>query len=195
MTAQAAPTMTHDKQILLGRILGPHGLKGEVKIKSFTTDPLDVASYGPVLTPDGRRFTLTNARMQGDVVIAAIKGVTDRTLAESLKGIELNIDRDEMPETDDGEFYEADLVGLGVFDEGGDQVGEALGFQNFGAGELLEIKRAGNGGTAFVPFAASMVPTIDIEGGRIVLSETGFAVLTADDTVERAPVQKKAGTR
>ena len=169
-----------DKQILLGRIIGPHGLKGEVKIKSFTTDPLDIASYGPVTTADGRLFRLSNPRLQGDVVIVALKGVTDRTLAEGLKGLELRIDRDEMPETTDGEFYEADLVGLAVFDAGGDKVGEALGFQNFGAGDLLEIKRS-TGRNGFVPFADSMVPEVDIEKGRIVLSETGLAVLTADD--------------
>ncbi len=169
-----------ERQILLGRIIGPHGLKGEVKIKSFTTDPLDIASYGPVATGDGRLFRLTNARLQGDLVIAGIKGVADRTLAETLKGLELKIDRDDLPETDDGEYYEADLVGLPVFDEGGDKVGEALGCQNFGAGELLEIKRT-TGARAFVPFANSMVPKVDIEAGKIVLSETGLAVLTADD--------------
>ena len=169
-----------ERQILLGRIIGPHGLKGEVKIKSFTTDPLDIASYGPVATGDGRLFRLTNVRLHGDLVVAGIKGVADRNLAEALKGLELKIDRDEMPETNDGEFYEADLVGLAVFDEGGDKVGEALGFQNFGAGELLEIKRT-TGRTAFVPFANAMVPEVDIEKGRIVLSETGLAVLTADD--------------
>ncbi len=169
-----------ERQILLGRIIGPHGLKGEVKIKSFTTDPLDIASYGPLATGDGRLFRLTNVRLAGDVVIAGIKGVADRTLAEALKGLELKIDRDDMPETNDGEFYEADLVGLAVFDEGGDKVGEALGFQNFGAGELLEIKRT-TGRTGYVPFADSMVPEVDVEKGRIVLSETGLAVLTADD--------------
>jgi 16S rRNA processing protein RimM len=172
--------MTTDKQILLGRIIGPHGLKGEVKIKSFTAEPLAVASYGPLTAPDGRMFRLTNARLQGEIVIAAIKGVTDRTLAESLKGLELKVDRDDMPETDDGEYYEADLIGLAVFDEGGDQVGEAMGFQNFGAGDLLEIRRT-TGRTSFVPFAGNMVPEVDIEKGRIVLSETGLAVLTADD--------------
>lgn len=169
-----------ERQILLGRIIGPHGLKGEVKIKSFTTDPLDIASYGPVATGDGRLFRFTNVRLAGDIVIAGIKGIADRNLAETLKGLDLKIDRDEMPETDDGEFYEADLVGLAVFDEGGDKVGEALGFQNFGAGDLLEIKRT-TGRTAFVPFADSMVPEVDVEKGRIVLSETGLAVLTADD--------------
>ena len=169
-----------DKQILLGRIIGPHGLKGEVKIKSFTADPLDIASYGPVTAGDGRLFRLTNARLQGDIVIATVKGVTDRNVAETLKGVELKVDRDDLPETDDGEYYEADLIGLAVFDEGGDKVGEALGFQNFGAGELLEVKRT-TGATAFVPFANSMVPKVDIEAGKIVLSETGLAVLTADD--------------
>lgn len=169
-----------DKQILLGRIIGPHGLKGEVKIKSFTADPLDIASYGPVTAGDGRRFRLTSARLQGEIVIAALKGVSDRNLAETLKGVELKVDRDDMPETDEGEYYEADLIGLAVFDEGGDKVGEALGFQNFGAGNLLEVKRT-TGATAFVPFADSMVPEVDVAKGRIVLSETGLAVLTADD--------------
>jgi 16S rRNA processing protein RimM len=169
-----------DKQILLGRILGPHGLKGEVKIKSFTADPLAVASYGAVLAPDGRRFKLTRARLQGDIVIAAIKGVADRNVAETLKGVELSVTRDDLPETDDGEYYQADLIGLAVFDEAGDKVGEVVAFQHFGAGDLIEIARDG-GGTSFVPFADSMVPQVDLEEGRIVLSETGMAVLAADD--------------
>jgi 16S rRNA processing protein RimM len=167
-----------DKQILLGRILGPHGLKGEVKIKSFTADPLAVASYGPVSVADGRRFRLEKARMQGEIVIAAIKGVADRNLAETLKGLELSVDRDDLPETDDGEFYEADLIGRAVVDEKGNALGEVAGFQSFGAGDLIEVRRKG-GRTSFVPFADSMVPTI--EDDRIVLSEAGLAVLAADD--------------
>ena len=171
-----------EKQILLGRILGPHGLKGEVKIKSFTADPLAVASYGPVSAPDGRRFKLERARLQGEVVIAALKGVADRTFAESLKGLELSVARDDLPETDDGEFYQADLVGLPVVDESGREVGEVVGFQNFGAGDLMEIRRADNR-TSFVPFADSMVPSVDED--RVVLSETGMAVLAADDQAAR----------
>jgi len=169
-----------DKQILLGRILGPHGLKGEVKIKSFTADPLAVASYGSVQAPDGRRFKLMKPRLAGDIVIAAIKGVTDRNLAESLKGIELSVERDDLPETDEGEYYQADLIGLDVYDPAGDKVGEVLGFQHFGAGDLIEIKRA-TGRTSFIPFADAMVPDVDLDEGRIVLSETGMAVLAADD--------------
>ena len=168
-----------DKQILLGKILGPHGLKGQVKIKSFTADPLAVASYGPVSAPDGRRFKLMNARLQGDVVVAEIKGVADRNVAETLKGLDLKVTRDDLPETQDGEFYQADLIGLPVVDSTGREVGEVFGFQDFGAGDLIEIKRGPR--TSFVPFTNDMVPVVDVGEGRIVLSETGLAVLAADD--------------
>ncbi len=168
-----------DKQILLGKILGPHGLKGEVKIKTFTADPLAVASYGPVSTPDGRRFKLQHVRLQGDIVIAEIKGIADRNVAETLKGLELKITRDDLPETEDGEFYQTDLIGLRVVDGSGREIGEVFGFQDFGAGDLIEIKRGPR--TSFVPFTDDMVPVVDVEQGRIVLSESGFAVLAADD--------------
>lgn len=172
--------MMTDKQILLGRILGPHGLKGEVKIKSFTANPLDVASYGPVSVPDGRRFYLQRARLQGDIVVAEIKGVEGRTIAETLKGLELKIAREDLPEAEAGEFYQADLIGLAVVDVSGREIGEVLGFQNFGAGELIEIKRD-RARSSFVPFTNDMVPVVDTNEGRVVLSETGIAVLAADD--------------
>ena len=171
-----------DKQILLGKIIAPHGLKGEVKIKSFTADPLDVASYGMVIVRDGRRFNLSNARLQGEVVIASVKGITDRAAAEGLKGLELRVDREDLPDTDanTGEFYQADLIGLPVFDDAGVQLGEVIGFQDFGAGDLVEV-RLPNGTNSLVPFADSMVPLVDIDEGRIVLSGTGVAVLKADE--------------
>jgi len=174
-------TMT-DKQILLGKIIAPHGLKGEVKIKSFTADPLDVASYGKVMVRDGRCFTLSNARLQGeDVVIAGVKGITDRNASEALKGLELYIDRDDLPETEEGsgEYYQADLVGLAVVDAQGNELGEVTGFHDYGAGDLMEIEMPG-GKVGLVPFADSMVPEIDVEEGRLVLSETGVVVLKAD---------------
>jgi 16S rRNA processing protein RimM len=181
-------TMT-GKQILLGKIVAPHGLKGEVKIKSFTADPLDVASYGMVTVRDGRCFHLQNPRLQGEVVIAAVKGIADRNAAETLKGLELFVDREDLPDTDDGdgEFYQADLIGLPVFDESGVELGEIIGFQDFGAGDLVEIEMPG-GGTGMVPFADSMVPVIDMEEGRIVLSQTGVAVLKADEDASKKVV-------
>ncbi|MFN8949240.1 MAG: ribosome maturation factor RimM [Alphaproteobacteria bacterium] len=169
------------KQILLGKIIAAHGLKGEVKIRSFTADPLDIASYGMVTVPDGRRFHLERARMQGDLVIAAVRGIVDRDAAEALKGLELSIDREDLPddEAGDGEFYQADLIGLPVYDGNGTRLGEVVGFQDFGAGDLMEVEMP-SGTVGLVPFADSMVPFVDVDEGRIVLSDTGVAVLHAD---------------
>jgi 16S rRNA processing protein RimM len=169
------------KQILLGKIIGPHGLKGEVKIKSFTADPLDVASYGLVTVRDGRRFRLEKARLQGEIVIAAVKGISDRNAAEALKGLELHVERDDLPDADgeSGEYYQADLIGLAVFDDKGVQLGTIIGFQDFGAGDLIEVELP-SGVTGLVPFADSMVPIVDMEERRVVLSETGVVVLHTD---------------
>lgn len=164
-----------DKRILIGRILTAHGLKGEVKIKSFTEAPLDIASYGAVTASDGRKFELVNERMQGEAVVATIKGISDRTSAESLRGLDLWIDRADLPEPDDDEFYHADLIDLPVVDADGAEIGRVLAFHNFGGGDVVEIKR----GTAsiFMPFTVKMVPTVDVKGGRLVLSAEGLAAM------------------
>ena len=166
-----------DKRILIGRILTAHGLKGEVKIKSFTEAPLDIASYGAVMASDGRKFELTSERMQGDAVIAAIKGIGDRNSAESLRGLDLYVDRADLPVTEEDEFYHADLIDLPVVDAGGAEVGRVVAFHNFGGGDVMEMRR----GTAsvFVPFTEKMVPTVDVKGGRVVLSADGLEAMIA----------------
>ena len=164
-----------EKRIIIGRIVAPHGLKGEVKIKSFTEAPLDVASYGALMASDGRKFMLTDARLQGDVVVVAIAGIADRTSAESLRGLDLTIERADLPEPDEDEFYHADLIDLPVMDASGAEVGRVAAFHNFGGGEVIEIRRGAAG--VFVPFTQKMVPTIDLKGGRIVLSAEGLAAM------------------
>ncbi|MBI1210222.1 MAG: ribosome maturation factor RimM [Alphaproteobacteria bacterium] len=164
-----------DKRILIGRIVAAHGLKGEVKIKSFTEAPLDVASYGAVLASDGRKFQLVHERLQGETVIAAIKGINDRNSAETLRGLDLYVDRADLPEPEDDEFYHADLIDLPVTDASGAEVGRVLAFHNFGGGDVMEVKR----GTAsvFVPFTVKMVPTVDVKTKRVVLSADGLAAM------------------
>jgi 16S rRNA processing protein RimM len=164
-----------DKRILIGRILAAHGLKGEVKIKSFTEAPLDVASYGSVLASDGRKFVLQNERVQGETVIASIKGIVDRNSAESLRGLDLYVERADLPETDEDEFYHADLIDLPVMDAGGAEVGRVLAFHNFGGGDVMEVKRGS--ASVFVPFTLKMVPTVDVKAGRVVLSSEGLAAM------------------
>ncbi len=164
-----------DKRIIIGRIVAPHGLKGEVKIKSFAEAPLDVASYGAVMASDGRKFTFSNPRMQGDVVVVTIDGIADRTSAESLRGLELAVDRADLPEPEEDEFYHADLIELPVVDASGEEVGRVVAFHNFGGGDVLEVRRGR--ASVFVPFTQKMVPTIDVKAGRIVLSAEGLAAM------------------
>ena len=164
-----------DKRIIIGRIVAPHGLKGEVKIKSFAEEPLDVASYGAVMASDGRKFSFSNPRMQGDVVVVTIDGIADRTSAESLRGLELSVDRADLPEPEADEFYHADLIDLPVVDASGAEVGRVVAFHNFGGGDVLEVRRGR--ASVFVPFTQKMVPTIDVKAGRIVLSAEGLAAM------------------
>jgi 16S rRNA processing protein RimM len=173
-----------DKRILIGRILAAHGLKGEVKIKSFTEAPIDIASYGAVTASDGRKFTLQGARMQGETVIAAIKGIADRNSAESLRGLDLHIDRADLPETDEDEFYHADLIDLPVLDASGAEVGRVLAFHNFGGGDVMEIKRGQ--ASVFVPFTLKMVPTVDVKAKRVVLSVEGVDAMISENEAKTA---------
>ena len=154
--------------VLLGIVGGAHGIRGEVRIKSFTAEPTDIKAYGPLFDADGNRFTIRSVRVQKTVVVATIAEVTDRDGAERLNGRELFVDRDLLPDDDEDAFYQADLIGLPVRTLAGDAVGTAIAFHDFGAGELLEIKPA-RGASVMIPFSEAAVPEIDLEGGAIVV--------------------------
>ena len=112
-----------------------------MRIKTFTGDPLALAGYGPLFARDGRVFEILAIRPQGTVVVARLKGVDDRSAAEALNGTELFIERATLPEElEEEEFYHADLVGMDVLDERGERIGKVSAVQNFGAGDILEIR-------------------------------------------------------
>lgn len=164
--------MSQDKELVaLGVISGAHGIKGEVKITSFTEDPAMIADYAPLSDKDGtREFKIIRARVhKGNVLIARIEGVDDRNGADALKGEELHYDRSLLPETDEDEFYYSDLVGLAAHDEAGALYGTITSVQNFGAGDLLEIALEGQKKTQFLPFTKDVVPHVDIAEGRVSL--------------------------
>lgn len=159
-------------RVCIGAIAGARGLKGEVRIKSFTANPDDVAAYGPVSTDDGAtsyRINVT-AHAKG-LVIARLDGIADRDAAEALKGARLYVPKDVLPATGDGDYYHADLVGLRAETEDGEPLGTVKAVHNFGAGDILEI--AGGGGEdkdgLMVTFTADTVPVVDLEKGRIVV--------------------------
>jgi 16S rRNA processing protein RimM len=157
------------QKICVARIGAPHGVRGEVRLWTFTEDPLAVLHYGPLTTSDGSRaFEVTKARQAKDHLVATIKGVADRTAAEKLNRLELYIARDQLPEPDDDEYYHADLIGLAAETAAGEPLGRVLAIHNFGAGDIIEIAPP-SGCTMLLPFTNAVVPTIDIKNGRVVI--------------------------
>lgn len=124
--------------ILLGRITDAHGIRGAVKLTSFAARPADIASYGPLVTGDGRVIEIARLKPAKDEFIADLKGVRDRNAAEALKGVDLFIARAKLPAPKDGEFYLSDLIGKNVLSEGV-VLGTVASIENYGAGDLMEL--------------------------------------------------------
>ncbi len=156
-------------RVLVGVVLAAHGLNGEAKVKSFTADPLALGSYGPLLTEDGRRLTVAAMRhLRADELIVRFAGVDARSAAEALKRELLFVPREVLPETEAGEYYHADLIGLRAETAEGLDLGRISAVLNYGAGDILEITRAG-GETELVPFDNRHVPVVDIAAGHVVI--------------------------
>ena len=163
-----------------------HGIKGELRVKTFTGDPQALADYGTLYASDGRAFEIAAIRPAKEVVVVRFKGVNDRNAAEALTGTELFVDRSALPEDmDEGEFYHADLIGLSVKDEAGATVGQVSAVQNFGGGDILEIQYAGRKGV-LIPFTKAAVPEVDLVAGFIRV-EAIAAGLVDDEDDEAAP--------
>ena len=161
------------KQICVARIGAAHGVRGAVKLWTFTEDPLAVLHYGPLAFKDGARtLVVTHAREARDHLVATLEGVTTRDDAEKLNGVELYIARDKLPATDDDEYYHADLIGLSAETTAGEAIGRVSAIHNFGAGDVIEIAPP-HGPTMLLPFSNAVVPTVDIAGGRVVIELPG----------------------
>ena len=188
---------TSQRLVLMGAILGAHGIKGEVKVKSFAAKPAAIAEYGPLSdSKHSRSFALSvtgTADAAKGVLIARIAGIADRNAAEALKGVELFVDRERLPApADPEEYYLADLIGLGAFDGKGAKLGEIVSVDNYGAGDLLlVVPESGEG--FVVPFAKAFVPVVDVKGGRVVLDlPAGFFDVPENDEAEAAEMQEAA---
>lgn len=174
-----------EKAVLVAVIGAAHGIKGEVRIKSHTGDPLALADYNPLKTKDGRTFEILSIRPQGTVVVARLKGVGDRNQAEALNGVELYASRALLPAEADGEFFHDDLVGLAVRDETGAAVGRVKAVHNFGGGDILEIDRPG-GPSVMIPFSHAAVPVVNLDDDFIQI-DSGAAGLVDDEDEARPP--------
>lgn len=185
--------------VLVGAITGAHGVRGEVKVKSFTAEPAAIAAYGPLFDESGtRRFDLTLTAKGGDLpdkaqpskasskalLIGRIGGIVDRNMAEALKGQRLFVPRAQLPANEDPEeFYLTDLIGLAVRDKHGADFGRVIDVANYGAGDLLMVDGPAEG-SFDVPFAKAFVPEIDLAGGFLIieLPEDFFAAPRREDT-------------
>ena len=159
------------RRVTVARIGAAHGIKGEVRVKSFTAVPTDIAAYGPLEAADGRRFTVGAARPVGaspDMLVVRFREVADRNAAEALAGLELSVPRERLPAPEADEFYHADLIGLPAVTTSGKVLGTIVAVPNYGAGDLLEIAPA-TGATLLVPFTRAAVPEIDLAAGRVVV--------------------------
>lgn len=166
----ARPESGRDKRVCVAQIGAAHGLKGEVRLFSFTQDPLAVGKYGALESEDGKRkFEIEDLRPGKDHFIARLRGIADRDAAERLRNVKLYVARDRLPEPDEPDsFYHADLIGMAVVTTAGDGLGELVAIHNFGAGDVLEVRLA-NGETILLPFTEIAVPRIDLEGRTIVV--------------------------
>ena len=158
--------------ILVARIGAAHGLKGEVRVKALTADPLSLKRYSPLAASDGRRFHVEAARPAGassDMLVVGFRGIADRSAAEALNGIELFIPRDRLPEpADEDEFYHADLIGLAASTKAGETLGTVIAVHNFGAGDIIEVAPR-RGATLLVPFTRAVVPEVDLKAKRLLI--------------------------
>mgnify|MGYP003115018998 FL=1 len=165
MTGRKMP----EDRILMGRIGAAHGIKGEVRITAFTEDPLAIADYDPLETDrDGLSISIAKARLAKTVVIATLKGISDRNDAERLNGVSLYVSRDRLDEPDEDEFYYADLIGLEVRLADGAMLGTISAIENFGSDDLLDIKLAETRKSVYLPFTKAVVPDLHIADGYIV---------------------------
>ena len=172
---RAKPLAGRGAMVCVGVITTARGLKGEVRVKSFTADPENLTAYGPLWDKAGERsFRLrVTGQIKGQVV-AAVEGIADRSGAEALRGQELYVPRDALPEPEEDEFYHADLVGLSVelandATGAGTFLGKVRAVYDFGAGTMLEVTD-GPTGVVMVPFTKAAVPLVDIAGGRITVA-------------------------
>lgn len=154
--------------ICVGAIAGAFGTAGEVRLKSFCAEPGDIGDYGLLYSEDGATsYDITVGRAVKGGFAARIKGIRYRDEAEALKGTRLYVARSALPGLPDDEFYVSDLIGLTVFDTGGEKIGRIKAVQDYGAGDILEVQRPGQS-DALLPFTAEVVPTVDLSAGRVV---------------------------
>jgi 16S rRNA processing protein RimM len=176
--------MSSDR-VLMGVVAAPHGVRGLVRIKSFTEDPMAMAGYGPLSDESGKRqYKVEALSPSRGAVLARIDGVADRNAAEALRGLKLYVDRSALPAAGEQEWYEADLLGLAAVGRDGRDWGKVLAFHDYGAGQSIEVSGGAGGKPVLLPFTTEAVPEIDVEGGKVIVDPPAGLLAEAEGTKE-----------
>jgi 16S rRNA processing protein RimM len=168
-SAATVPSSGDDPMVCVGVITSVHGVKGNVKIRSFTDAPTDIATFHHVFDDSGRQFNISVIIPKKDYMIAAIEGVSSRNDAEGLRNVKLYIKRSELPELANDEFYHADLIGMEARSSDGTLLGTVKNVVNFGAGDILEIYDISSEKIIYYPFKKQFIPAVDAISGVITL--------------------------
>lgn len=177
--------MENSDRLCLGAIAGVHGIKGEVKVKSFTDIDTDIDKYGPLENKDAtKKFTIKVTGHSKELLRVKIKGVEDRNAAEALIGTALYVEKNLLPELEEDEYYHSDLIGLKVIEKTSNQeAGSVEGVYNFGAGEIIEIKVNATNKLEMIPFNKQYVPTVNVKEGYIIV-ESAIMNFAEDENEE-----------
>ena len=157
------------KLICIGVVAGAHGVRGLVRVKTFTERAEAIAAYGPVTDDRGRSFQIELKGPAKGGVVVALPGVDDRDAAEAMRGQRLYVPRDAMPAAEEDEFYHADLIGLAAVAQDGRTLGVVVAVHEHGSAPVLEI-RPDEGESRLIPFTHEAVPTVDLPGGRLTIA-------------------------
>lgn len=180
-----------ENPVLMATIGGAQGLRGEVRAKAFTSDPAALGDYGHLHSMDGRSFEILEIRETKNIVVIRFRGINDRNAAETLNGLELYIERDNLPddELEEDEFFYADLEGLEAVDDKGVSYGTVTGIFDFGAGDLLELKGPGKR-PVLIPFSETSVLEIDLEAGKLTIDPLAAGLVDDPEELSKLVSEK-----
>jgi 16S rRNA processing protein RimM len=168
--------------VCVAKITSPHGVRGAVKLKTFTEDPESIRDYSPLYSKDGKeKFEITILSSKEGMLIAKISGVNDRNEAASLRGRELYADKNLFPDLEEDEFYYDDLIGMQVVLENGEEFGSVVNLHNFGGGDLVEISLQGQSKTELFAFTREIFPKIDAENKTVTISLPQIEFISDND--------------
>ena len=185
------PMTKLENPVLMATIGGAQGLRGEVRAKAFTSDPAALGDYGHLHSMDGRSFEILEIRETKNIVVIRFRGINDREAAEALNGLELYIERDNLPddELEEDEFFYADLEGLEAVDDKGVSYGTVTGIFDFGAGDLLELKGPGKR-PVLIPFSETSVLEIDLEAGKLTIDPLAAGLVDDPEELSKLVSEK-----